>query len=168
MTTLRQRLLCAKHPRTVFALFLVLMFFSGCSKDVDDLLETTGSADSHEAEHLEHFVPAHKPADFERLVQQLTERIPRLAAAVNETPRDAVEAQRTELADVIGWIPELAANSELRRKDFEKALRTSQQLRAEFAIQFESTKVSSPDVSKFARMLADLEELVPASRDEIF
>jgi len=168
MTTLWHRLLCAEHPRNMFALFLALLIFSGCSTNVNDLLGTTGSADSHKDEHLEHFVPAHKPADFERLVQQLTERIPRLAAALNETSHDAVKVQRTELADVIGWIPELAANSELRRKDFEKALQTSQQLRAEFAIQFESTKSSPPDVSKFDRMLAALEELVPASRDTIF
>jgi hypothetical protein len=100
----------------------MLLMLAGCGA-------TEQASDLPEAPHLEHFVPAHKPKDFSSLVDQLALRFPQLGSAgSNADPNNQAENAQQELADIIGWIPELAADSELKKADFESAVAAANKL----------------------------------------
>lgn len=100
------------HFTVVLACLALLISVTGCGE------KTTVGSESEE--HLEHFVPPHKPASYSDLVKSLRDRIDQVSAG--GTPS---ETQKTELLDVIRWIPEIAANSDLRKSDWEVAAGTS-------------------------------------------
>jgi hypothetical protein len=125
------------------------------------------SADSHEEEHLEHFVPVHKPGDFGDLVEQLAMRAPRLAEGGQPSggsDEDRVTAL-LELSDIISWIPELAADSELMKADFESAVATGNKLRDAFAQNPGSQKKNTVDAATFEPLIDELRKLIPQSQD---
>ncbi len=157
-----------------FVLAMTLMVTSGCQK-----ADTAGTAaakehsheddhhedhdeDHHEHEdheHLEHFVRAHKPASFEELVSQLVfrcETLPRLAEA------DAAEFQKrsAELRDILNWIPELAADSNLQRKGFESAVADGKSLLQAFEASQGGKTLRMADVQE---PLERLKAIVPDS-----
>ncbi len=121
--------------------------------------------DDHE--HLEHFVPAHKPKDFEQLVVQLAVRFSQLssASATDANDKSATTA-RQELADIIGWIPELAADSELRRSDFESAVAAANKLANVFKETAASANAKPGDAADFEPMIEQLRQLVPKSQSQ--
>ena len=88
------------------------------------------SEDAHEDEHLEHFVPAHKPNNFSELVEQLALRAPQLTGPSQPTggTGESQPAAVREFSDIIGWIPELAADSELKRAEFDAAVASGNRL----------------------------------------
>ena len=115
-----------------------------------------------EHEHLEHFVPAHKPKDFVDLVEQLALRFHQLDSTdAGDEPRTA----RQELADIIGWIPELAADSELKKADFESAVATGNKLVAVFTETLGAKKTKPFDAVTFKPFIEELRKLAPQSRD---
>ncbi|MFO1002023.1 MAG: hypothetical protein U0936_16945 [Planctomycetaceae bacterium] len=122
----------------------------------------------HEDEHLEHFVPAHKPTDYAALVDQLETRIAQQTQSTGSgdgTPTAGQSAtQRQELMDIIGWIPELAADSELQKKDFEMAVSAGAKL--SLALGFETPGAGSPpaDHSSIPKLLEELKALVSKSQ----
>lgn len=153
---------CRIWNRTTISAILLLL--SGCGNSIDSqTADEHGHHDEHE-EHLEHFVPAHKPADFEAMVNQLSERLPALAAAWGTGDAEKNATLRSELQDILGWIPELAADSELRRKDFELAVETGTQLTAWFVKNFREGTKQGPDMKPMGPLLESLRKLVPASR----
>lgn len=83
-----------------------------------------GSSESEEDHHMEHFVPAHKPASFKGAVDALTERTSHLKLHVGDSG-EIVQQELGELADIIGWIPELAADSDLNEQDWTQAVQVS-------------------------------------------
>ena len=128
--------------------------FIGCSS----------SEESHDDEHLEHFVPAHKPKHFEELVEQLALRFPRLATPPATSEADDREIARQELSDIICWIPELAADSELIKADFDSAVGTGSKLAAVYAGKLEPKKSQGVDVAEFEPLIEELRKLVPKSQ----
>ena len=122
----------------------------------------------HEDEHLEHFVPAHKPANYAALVDQLETRIAQQtqpAESGDGTPTAGQSAtQRQELMDIIGWIPELAADSELQKQDFEMAVSAGAKL--SLALGFETPAAGSQPMnqSSIPGLLEELKALVPKSQ----
>ena len=101
-------------PWCCIAFISCVFTLSGCGSS------TESHADEHHDEHLEHFVPSHKPKTFTDLVDQLALRTPKLNEAGQ--PNDGDKSRATalqEFSDIIGWIPELAADSALMRADFE-------------------------------------------------
>jgi hypothetical protein len=124
------------------------------------------SAESHDDDHLEHFVPAHKPKDFEDLVHQLALRVSQLAE--DGQPSGGHDQQRAaaiqEFTDIIGWIPELAADSELLKADFEAAVATGNKLNAAFLESRKREKAGSVDMTTMAPLIDELRTLVPQSQ----
>lgn len=126
--------------------------------------ETGGHHDDHDHEHedhehLEHFVPPHKPAGFDELVSQLflrCETLPKLADA------DAAEFQKrsAEMRDILNWIPELAADSNLKRKGFETAVAERERLLKSFDASQGGRTLRMTDVQE---SLERLKALVPDS-----
>ncbi|MFN8706501.1 MAG: hypothetical protein ACK526_17955 [Planctomyces sp.] len=100
------------HFTFVLVCLTLLVSVTGCGEKA-----TVGSESE---EHLEHFVPPHKPASYADLVKSLRDRIDQVSAG--GTPS---ETQKTELLDVIRWIPEIAADSDLLKSDWEVAAGTS-------------------------------------------
>jgi hypothetical protein len=147
---------------------LIVVGVTGCNRS-ENSKAAENKADAHDHdhdhEHLEHFVPAHKPADFESLVLQLTSRFSELSAAWNDANTNRKMTLRNELADIIGWIPELAADSELLRKDFESAVETGQKIQAQFETSFAVAGTQAPEIGAFEPLLKALETLIPASKD---
>ena len=123
--------------------------------------------ESHEDEHLEHFVPAHKPSTYADLVDQLALRAPQLAAG--DQPVDGSDERHAttmqEFSDIIGWIPELAADSELMRADFESAVATGKKLTTAFAETMRPQKTNAVDMATFEQLIDELRKLVPKSQD---
>ena len=122
--------------------------------------------ESPDDEHLEHFVPAHKPKDFGELVEQLALRVPQWASAASPGGDDDHAMAVQEMSDIIGWIPELAADSELIKADFESAVATGNKLSAVYSERIGSTNAKAIDVAEFEPLIEELRKLVPKSQAE--
>ena len=71
-----------------------------------------------------------------------------------------------EMSDIIGWIPELAADSELIKADFESAVATGNRLSAVYLAGIGSTNAKAVDVAEFEPLIEELRKLVPKSQAE--
>jgi len=102
------------------------------------------------------------------LVDELEKRISKQLPPTGsgEEVKDPAQSAtaRQELIDIIGWIPELAADSELRKKDFEAAVAAGTRL--SIALGFvKQTDGSSPvDASMIPELLDELKALVSKSQ----
>jgi len=98
---------------------LLLSCLSGCGSS-----EHTNGGDD---DHLEHFVPAHKPANFSRAVEEIRHRAEHLTAhAVHGHDDEPAEFQ--ELLDIVNWLPELTADSDLNEADWNTASTAAQSI----------------------------------------
>lgn len=95
-----------------------LFFLTGCSDSSIDLKSNEEAAHGH-------VIPAHKPAS-------LTEAV--LAIEQLQTQPDLLtESQNHELEDILGWLPELAAQTDLKKKDWERIQHLSRSLLSDYA-----------------------------------
>jgi len=123
-----------------FALGIAIVLLSvGCDTSVN-----RGS------DKLEHVAPAHKPGEFPALVVALRERISALSKG-NPSTEDL-----NQLSDVIHWVPELAAETDLKRKEWDVAVNVSEKLGVQFEAARKSGRFSPDDV----KILLDLTELL--------
>ena len=151
----------------VVAFFLIIGGMNGCQKsptETADQSNNTSTADhSDSADHMEHFVPPHKPASFEELVSQVMfrcETLPRLA----EADEREFQKRSAELRDIIEWIPELAADSNLKRQSFETAVEHGKQLLKTFESSRDGRSLTMEAVQK---NLDTLKTLVPDSIEPV-
>lgn len=150
-----------RHKSTVLAVFIVLATF-GCQQSQSDsgkvassngMPEGAESAEANEHEHHHHtHAPWYKPRSFADLVTSLEDRFQKQSPSAR---------QRAQLMDIIGWIPELAADSDLRRKDFEAAQEVSKLL-TELMLKTEASK-SMPSPADLEKPLAALRDLATRS-----
>lgn len=135
----------------------------GCSK-VDR--SSSGHADDANDDHQHHFVPPHKPSDFADLVADLAFRFGNTASGpeLNVSKNVASADSLSELADIIGWIPELAADSELRRPQFEIAQNVYREMSREIADPIRRGETPTPQEGFVASQLDILNRLVPDSQ----
>jgi len=77
----------------------------------------------HEAEHI---IPAHKPRDYRACVAQLRALHGELLAGPAR-PEDSL-AVHTELTDLIRWLPELAAETELDEVAWNQVVQQAEQM----------------------------------------
>jgi hypothetical protein len=77
-------------------------------------------------ERLEHHIPAHKPATLVAAIAELERRNP--GATSRHEAAGNSERDRAELRDIIGWLPELAADSDLRKSEWESIQQSSAEL----------------------------------------
>jgi hypothetical protein len=150
---------------------MLLMAFVGLAVAISGC----GSSDEHakdehsEDEHLEHFVPAHKPADYAAMVEQLEKRIGQQppSSAVSGDGASAADRSvtaRQELIDIIGWIPELAADSELRKQEFETAVSAGAGLSVALGFERPAEGTKAVDQSSIPKLLDELKALVSKSK----
>lgn len=115
------------NPLLIIFMALLLPGLCGCS--------SSDVADAHDDDHhLEHFVPHHKPANFAAAVEEIEHRAEHLSD--HSGHGHAGEAEEfQELADIVNWIPELAADSDLSESDWNKANAAATALAANLAAQ---------------------------------
>jgi hypothetical protein len=104
-----------------------------------------------QAEHaFDHHNPPHKPHDFPGGLAALRKRCSDLfASSSSKSPQAGKEFN--ELVDIVGWLPELAADSDLDRAEWDRVNEQSKRL--------------AKDVDEFAR--AGFEGSDPRSRQQI-
>lgn len=106
-----QLIMCGDMQQILFvSLLLSLLCCSGCA------IEEDGDT------HLEHLNPAHKPTSYADGVEQLSNRGKRYFS--NDLSNDEVN----ELLDIVNWLPELAADSNLKRPQWEQVQAATVQL----------------------------------------
>lgn len=112
-----------------------------------------GNALSDEGhEHHHHHRPSHKPESFQELPTELRWRL-----SADDSGRVSPSRRRLrQLQDIVGWIPELAADSELRRAGFEQAV--AQQLVLQQVLDA-LTAGGSADMAAWNSAVASLQEL---------
>lgn len=144
------------------------LFWLVCLGVLNVVVGCGSQEEHHEDEHLEHFVPAHKPADFAALVEQLEKRIvqqtPASGPGEGTTAADQSATERQELIDIIGWIPELAADSELQKKEFETAVSAGAQLSIALGFEKPADGTAPVDQSVIPKLLSELKALVSKSQ----
>lgn len=124
--------------RCAIALALVLVFF-GCN-----------TSDDKVSDKLEHIAPPHKPRGFPALVIALRERIASLSTG-NSSKEDL-----DRLSDVIHWIPELAAETDLKRKEWDVAADVSEKLK----VGFDAARMRGSFDREEVKKLLDLADLL--------
>ena len=88
--------------------FLMGCFLIGCQTEQRDSL--------HE---MDHFVPAHWPSDLSDAVSKIDERLAKLTSDDANPSNDAETATaRKELFDIVGWMPEIAADTYLEEAEW--------------------------------------------------
>ena len=167
---------CHFLPWCCIALISCAISLSGCGSSAES--HEDEHHDEHHDEHLEHFVPAHKPNTFADLVDQLAKRAPQLEEA--NQPGDSLSGSDSlsdsdsggghatalqEFSDIVGWIPELAADSELMKADFESAVATGNKLTAAFAETLGPQSTKPFDAATIEPLIEELRKLVPQSQD---
>ena len=150
------------HNYWLLAAMLICVITTGCGSSDGDLHHDDHN-DQDDHEHLEHFVPAHKPKDFAELVDQLALRLPQLATTTDGGSESATTSRR-ELADIIGWIPELAADSELKKAGFESAVATANKLAKILEGTTAGANTKTVDVAVYEPMIKELRQLIPESQ----
>lgn len=111
-------------------------------------------AASEEDHHLEHHLPEHKPATLLAAIPELERRSP---FAADRRPGGA--DGRTELLEIIGWLPELAAETDLPRGDWERVLQISHTLQRLVEARSPRSASQSSKAEEYRRLVEQLDEL---------
>jgi len=117
------------------------------------LHSASGCGDSADEAHLEHVIPHHKPASAALAVDQLQVRGAERFSGASSADQTA------ELSDIISWLPELAADTDVRRPQWERIRDISVEL----------SRLSGPAVlpagdasqQRWDELIAELDDLVP-------
>lgn len=81
-----------------------------------------------EDEHLEHHIPEHKPATYAAAVKQVRDRTDRIIAGYQIGSSELLGRELTELIDIVGWLPELAGDSDMKRAAWDQVQLVSRKL----------------------------------------
>ena len=114
---------------------LSILLQTGCT-------QTANSAT--EEEHLEHHIPEHKPKTYTATIKELDTRMRRL---LNDGQEENSQNKRQQLAEIIDWVPEMAADSELKHKDWQEVKKLS----TELTTVYQQINLSDIDESLVAR-----------------
>lgn len=140
-----QPLLKSRFPViTVLCLSSLLgTFQAGCTQTVESAAEE---------DHLEHHIPEHKPKTYTETVRELDSRMRTL---LNQSPASVNQEEKQQLEEIIDWIPELAADSELKHKDWNEV----QQISTEIKSVFQQTDFSQVDATLVGRYFLLVDKL---------
>lgn len=124
----------------------------------------TGCKASLEGSHPEHHAPAHKPKSFAKAVDQLELRDPFRSPGSEQSGRSA---QQAELLDIVRWLPELAAETDLRRPDWDVVQRASLDLEQLVANGRESDAARTAAGPRYQEAVGILRELLSRTGPEL-
>lgn len=139
----------------------VLLFLtSGCGRSesersgqfVGETAAAKNQQHDHDHEHHHHVRPAHKPDNIHELPTELRRM---LMADESGAVRPSRRRQQ-QLREIVGWIPELAADSDLRRAGFDSAVAQQPKL---LQVLDELAAGRSPDMNAWNAAVDQLQEL---------
>jgi len=138
------------------------LYSSGCGP-------STVSPTSAEEEHLEHHIPAHKPATFTDAVEALRNRIRHVGDESAAGRADHLAGDLSELRDIVDWLPELAADSDMRKADWDEVNALTAELRGNFQnLHGDGTSagLEPQSVEQFLYVVSRLEPFISKTGDE--
>ncbi len=136
----------------------IMVIVCGCQRDTPD--------------QAEHHTPAHKPLDYPAAVVRLLELHVEI---FNERQRDADQMDVfAETYDVVRWLPELAADSDLEEEPWNRAVRASRHWEAILSavMKLDHTERASAyrshdrQLDDVQRELIDIQSLFPSPQVE--
>jgi len=134
--------------RIITTLCLCGLFFSlqaGCTQTAESATED---------QHLEHHIPEHKPKSYTATVRELDTRMRWL---LNHSQSEGSQKKQQELVEIIDWIPELAADSELKHRDWNEVKLFSTELMTVFQ-QIDFSDVEPSLVGRYFLLVAKLKQ----------
>lgn len=151
------------HTLTIlFALITALAV--GC----DHTMGTSNPANGEsQTSRLEHHVPAHHPASYADAVDQISRRTSEIHSQKQNVDSDSQSRQLHELLDILEWLPAIAADSDLRKADWELVNQHARQLKSLYQPSTQSVVSESRTDQKIwedtLALIGDLNQVVPAS-----
>jgi hypothetical protein len=147
------------HAR--MGILALLGIFVGLSLSGCGVVSSAGDDD-----HLEHHVPEHKPATFAAAIEQIRIRHERLATEFQTADAGLVERDLSELLDIVGWLTELAADSPMKKPEWDQVNRSSKELLAVYQRIVPMTKDAPrgkwpAETSRVDELMASLTKLIP-------
>jgi len=110
-----------------------------------------------EAEHLEHVTPEHKPASYTDAIIQIRQRFREVLDGKLE---GSLRSQRlSELGDILRWLPEIAAESDLKKSQWEQVEQISRRLTALQSSLSSTAKLSAEQLGEIEEQLQTLDSL---------
>jgi hypothetical protein len=116
-------------PRSACWLVIVIaaVFTAGGCAPSNSRSTSQNGTDESAAHDDDHHRPSHKPRDFPAALAALHERCSKLLKApVPKSPDVQKEFDQTR--DIVGWLPELAADSDLSRAEWDRVNEQSKKL----------------------------------------
>lgn len=128
--------------RVLASVFLLALFAacSGCgsaptSAATDDHHDAEHDDSDHHDDHVHHHHEVeHRPDDFADAVRAARRRHGIVLEELEEGHVDHLEHEVEELLDVIDWLPEFAADSDMRKAPWDRVHAASQKLRSSYAV----------------------------------
>jgi len=141
----------------------VLLWFAGCGPQRDATNDAASSADHDDHDH---HIPEHRPKDYSDAVRQLTRRIEQVRSEARH-PAHALEELK-KLRDVITWLPELAADSDLKKPEWDRihglVKRLDRLIPADVPAFLEQSAPGSASRTAMTELIGELETIPPPLR----
>lgn len=170
MTHLHYRQLPIVRAGILFFSIGLLAALAGCQRQSAQPDEGEASRLATERDHFhehEHFVPEHRPADFGEAVTQISARFAGLQHEQNAGHHDHALQELGELIDIVRWLPEIAADSDLQESSWNEVHGISLRLDAILSTyvgpgaKFKNpAKISTDDIASIHQGLARLDQIV--------
>lgn len=125
-----------------------------------------GCGESKKSLHeMDHVIPAHWPSDFTDAAGKISERLKLLRtdtvdAKTVDTKTDS-SATHKELSDLVGWIPELAADTDLSESNWMKLYEASEVARKKLLDTKSIEADLVQDIEKLCALLIESQGLIP-------
>ncbi len=121
------------------------------------------STAQHDDDEEHHHIPAHRPRDLAAAVVQLEERPAALLKAIDSKDGN-VETLFSELRDIVRWVPEIAADSDMKKQPWDEVHTAAQKLEEllpQNAAAFSELKAGSTQEAEWRRLVGQLKQLAP-------
>lgn len=150
----------------------VLLRLAGCGPQREATNDASSSAghdedrnDHDDHDDHDHHIPEHRPKDDSDAVRQLSQRI-ELVRSEARHPAHAME-EKKKLRDVITWLPELAADSDLKKPEWDRIHGLVKELDrlvpAEAPAFLEQSAPGSASRKAMAELIDELETIKPST-----
>jgi hypothetical protein len=132
----------------LLGVLMLVIGMAGCGKPTAD----------EGYEKVEHFVPLHWPKDLEDAAAKIAERASQLSGQAGaETV--AIESQ---LRDIVGWVPEIAADTDLTEQQWNPVYEASEALSKRLAkMRRPLDDATLGAIDDFCKLLVDTHQLLP-------
>lgn len=119
----------------------------------------------------EHHVPEHRPQNFTDGVRAVHSRLAKFSADGAPENRQQFAPEAQELREIIQWLPELAAETDLRKTDWDRVQAVSRRLTARWdnvaaSLADGSSAKVAPVISDMDGDLAELDRLAEKANSE--